>query len=551
MQKKIFYLGLFLIGLASLYLTVILGFWVSSSGRAYPRTFVLGISATGKNEQEILELLNKETEKYLSSDIAVYSPKPTTIKASELFLFDNKKTAQNVVASGYNNPFILGFGKEITPSVELKSEAVYKLVVAQRNALRINPGYNNPGRDINLSETAHRIHKAGENLNGYVTVSPFEILNEQENLDLVSSMQLNFPDDFALVDNGKSYPIEKKTIKSWLRTEGQDSAVLSFGGDKFFWPQGEGDLSSLYSEYNISNYLAELSTKINVAPENAMLETVDGKIIVSKNGVSGRTVNIPSSAALVSAALMAGEPRVNLLVDAEQAEVRADNLAELGLVEKISQGYSNFSGSPTNRRHNIKTGASKFDGAIIRPGDAFSFIEKLGPVDASTGYLPELVIKDNKTIPEYGGGMCQVSSTAFRAALNAGLPILERTPHSYPVSYYKPYGVDATVYIPKPDLVFRNDTGKYILIQTSILNNNLYFDFYGTKPSRTLKFAGNESGEGAVSIVEKITPLIYDQGLRGNGSFTAVFWRFVTDSSGKTVSSRFVSKYDSPDKYPH
>jgi vancomycin resistance protein YoaR len=112
--------------------------------------------------------------------------------------------------------------------------------------------------------------------------------------------------------------------------------------------------------------------------------------------------------------------------------------------------------------------------------------------------------------------------------------------------------VDATVYIPNPDLVFKNDTGHYILIQTRIEGKQLSFDFYGTKPSRSVKFAGNDTAGGAVPIVEQVSPAIYDQEARGRGSFTAQFWRFIYDGAGNLVTkSNWVSKYDSPDKYPH
>jgi vancomycin resistance protein YoaR len=189
---------------------------------------------------------------------------------------------------------------------------------------------------------------------------------------------------------------------------------------------------------------------------------------------------------------------------------------------------------------------------LIKPDETFSFNKTLGPVDSSTGYLPELVILENKTTPQFGGGMCQVSSTAFRAALNAGLPILERTAHAYPVSYYKPFGVDATIYLPKPDLVFKNDTGKYIFIQTHIEGTKISFDFYGTKPQRSILFDGNDKATAGVFPVEKVNPGIYDQGARGNNSFTASVYRFVYDTAGKLIrTDKFISKYDSPDKYPH
>jgi vancomycin resistance protein YoaR len=94
------------------------------------------------------------------------------------------------------------------------------------------------------------------------------------------------------------------------------------------------------------------------------------------------------------------------------------------------------------------------------------------------------VIKGNETKPEYGGGLCQIGTTVFRGALASGLDITARRNHSYRVSYYEPAGTDATIYDPWPDLKFKNDTGKHILIQTRIDGRKIYFDFWGTKDGR-------------------------------------------------------------------
>jgi vancomycin resistance protein YoaR len=91
-----------------------------------------------------------------------------------------------------------------------------------------------------------------------------------------------------------------------------------------------------------------------------------------------------------------------------------------------------------------------------------------------------------------GGGVCQVSTTFFRALLSAGLPIVERHAHAYRVGYYEengyPPGIDATVFVPSVDLKFLNDTGHYILVQSKIDLDNLYleFDLYGTSDGRTV-----------------------------------------------------------------
>ena len=123
---------------------------------------------------------------------------------------------------------------------------------------------------------------------------------------------------------------------------------------------------------------------------------------------------------------------------------------------------------------------------MIAPDGEFSLLKTLGPIDGSHGWLPELVIKGNKTTPEYGGGLCQIGTTVFRAAMNSGLVITERRNHSYRVRYYEPAGTDATIYDPAPDFRFKNDTGHWVLITTEMRGDQLVFTVWGTKDGRSV-----------------------------------------------------------------
>jgi vancomycin resistance protein YoaR len=133
------------------------------------------------------------------------------------------------------------------------------------------------------------------------------------------------------------------------------------------------------------------------------------------------------------------------------------------------------------------------NGILLNPDDTFSTLSHLGKIDASSGYLEELVIKEDRTKPEFGGGLCQVSSTLFRAALNAGMKITERQNHKYRVSYYEPpIGMDATIYDPAPDFKFVNNYKSHILIQSKVEGTKLTFELYGTKDARTIEISTPE-----------------------------------------------------------
>ena len=138
----------------------------------------------------------------------------------------------------------------------------------------------------------------------------------------------------------------------------------------------------------------------------------------------------------------------------------------------IAEGTSDFTGSPAHRIHNIAVAASILHGNVIQPNETFSFLETLGPIAFGNGYRSSLVIFGDRTIWGVGGGVCQVSTTLFRAAFWAGLPIAERHQHSYRVSYYEqdgsPPGFDAAIFNPGLDLKFVNDTQHPILIQARV-----------------------------------------------------------------------------------
>lgn len=170
-------------------------------------------------------------------------------------------------------------------------------------------------------------------------------------------------------------------------------------------------------------------------------------------------------------------------------EVSTDKVNNLGVRQLIGRGTSTFYHSIPSRVHNVVLAAGRINGTLVKPGDIFSFNDALGDISEFTGYQQAYIISEGKTILGDGGGVCQVSTTLFRALLNAGLPITDRTAHAYRVGYYEqnsPPGLDATVYGPSPDLKFKNDTPGYILIQAKAnpKNYSLVFELYGTSDSR-------------------------------------------------------------------
>lgn len=291
----------------------------------------------------------------------------------------------------------------------------------------------------------------------------------------------------------------------------------------------------------INEFLLPLAVSINREPVDATLISENGQLKFLTLAQPGAKLNLAASAQEITGQLLAGAPdfdaagkkNIELIVDAVAPRVSNQNTKELGLLTLLGKGESNFSGSSANRRVNVKVGATKLNGFLVRPGEEFSFSQNIGEIDAQNGWVPELVIKNKQTIPEFGGGLCQVSTTLFRAAVNTGLKITERHPHAYPVHYYDPPGFDATVYPPSPDFRFVNDTPGHLLLQSRIEGNRLIFEIYGTNDGRQVKVIG---------------PITTQK--NANGSLKTILTQEIWRDGKIAQSNVFRSSYNSPSLYP-
>jgi vancomycin resistance protein YoaR len=218
----------------------------------------------------------------------------------------------------------------------------------------------------------------------------------------------------------------------------------------------------------------------------------DGNITFDGVGMPGRRLDIEKAVLLTIDAL--DQDIFDIVLPVEELPpdmtVTDSDLRKQGISEVVGFGESDFSGSPLSRRHNISVGLSKFNGSLISQGEQFSFNGTLGPVNAASGYKKELVILGDKTLPDFGGGLCQVSTTAYRGVWEYGFPIDQRRNHSFTVLYYSPHGTDATIYPPHTDVKFTNDSPGSLLIQTHAEDSKAYFIYYGTSDGRETEIIG-------------------------------------------------------------
>lgn len=244
------------------------------------------------------------------------------------------------------------------------------------------------------------------------------------------------------------------------------------------------------NEQLLREYLEGLAETIDLPARDARLrfDPVSRTPIVLQESLSGRRLDIPATIESVKAALAGGHSEAVLMIDVVMPAVDSRLVHEMGIRELVASGTTYFAGSSASRIHNIKVGAEQFEGVVIAPDGIFSFNEIVRDVSSANGFEDSLIIWGDRTAVGVGGGVCQVSTTVFRAAYEGGFPIVERYNHGYVVDWYGEPGLDATIYTPTVDFKFRNDTGAFLLIEpdVDVVNGLITFNFYGTKPARTV-----------------------------------------------------------------
>ena len=315
-----------------------------------------------------------------------------------------------------------------------------------------------------------------------------------------------------------------------------------------------------FDNHKVQDYLTKITVQINRAPQNPKFAFEGGKVTEFLPAEDGVAVNMNEFAESFTATLdqLENGPdkqiAINVPVTRTPPEVATDQVNNLGIKELIGRGTSTYFHSIPGRVHNIVLAASRINGTLVKPGDTFSFNDTLGDVSQFTGYQQAYIISEGKTILGDGGGVCQVSTTLFRAILNGGLPVIERAAHAYRVGYYEqdsPPGLDATVYGPSPDLKFKNDTPGYILIEAtaSPKNYSLVFELYGTSDGRVAT-----TTKPVVTNVTPALPTVYQDdptlptGTLKQTDFSAagatVKFNYSVTRAGETIYQKaFVSNY--------
>jgi vancomycin resistance protein YoaR len=487
----------FLIGLLTiaLFLTSYhLLFW----GKIYPNMYVADISLSGKTVNEAINILSQNIT--MQNKLVLTSQNQTfDIAPSQIDLKIN-----------YSESAIAAFERFRTGNIAYDfGKRLSSLFVKTNMGLRLT--LNEELLDKHLSVIAGQIetdpiYPSAKLISGKIAVDKGKKGTEIDIQSLRAKIGYNLaftktdPIEIPIKDVDPTLS-EEKVLLFQKRAETLVGKSLTFIYDESKFPLNDEALIKVLDpakEYNpdlLELFIKKAAAEINREPQDSTFVFDNGRVNEFKPAKDGLEVKEDVFKNMLMGNIRSLETSsesaktLEIPVTKTAPKIQTGDVNNLGIKELIGKGSSRFAHSIVNRIHNVELASSKFKGVLVAPGEIFSFNKTLGDVSDFTGYKQAYIIKDGKTVLGDGGGVCQVSSTLFRAVLNAGLPVIERRAHAYRVSYYEqgsPPGLDATVYDPTTDFKFKNDTEYNILIQP-VFNRSaqtLVFELYGTSDGR-------------------------------------------------------------------
>jgi len=273
-------------------------------------------------------------------------------------------------------------------------------------------------------------------------------------------------------------------------------------------------LEARLEEERLRGWLTPIAEALRADPVDArfVFDEAGRRLVPIAPSRWGYQVDVAATAARIRESLSAPTREVPIaLIPIPPRYPETATAEALGITGRIARATTNFKGSPPPRVRNITLGASRMHGVVVPPGEVFSFNAHLGDVSVDTGFEEALIIFNGRTVRGVGGGLCQVSTTLFRAAFFGGFPIEERWPHAYRVGWYERTfgpGLDAAIFSPYADFKFRNDRETPILITAEVdpEAGTLTFTIYGSDDGRKVTVEGP-----FVSNVVPHGPPIYEE----------------------------------------
>ncbi len=456
--------------------------------RIYPNVTVLGVNVGGLQPEEAVQVLEDHFRGFQETPIVLtFEDRSWSVSGEELGLqMAFEESVQQAYRIGRtrdmftNMQTILGViqtGSEVAVTVVVDEQQT-QASVARLSAV-IDQVATNP--ELMLNGTAIWVEPASK---GRMVLVDETVARIREVLPLLAKQQQVVVATRELLPRVNAEAVEEAR-KRFYDLVGQPLTVR-VGEDEFVWSSAdlarmiehvqvaEADGSDSYqlffNPYQLERRIVDIAEETQTPPVYPRVAWNGGNLVVTDPGKPGWKLNRHEGRDIITQAVDAGERTVTLTPRYVAVPITQENVNTLGIVGLVSEGKSDFTGSAPYRVTNIEAGLKLLDGILIPPGEEFSFNDSIGEINEENGFVEGYAIVQNRTQLEYGGGICQDSTTVFRAAFWAGLPITERWGHSFYISWYDKYGptgMDSTIFTGGPDLKFLNDTGNWLLMQTS------------------------------------------------------------------------------------
>lgn len=541
---------------------------ISSANRVIKGIAVNGLDLSGLTLDEATVAISSQMQ-YTNTGriVMVYKEQSWLATPSELGLFlDARASAQNALDTGRGfNPVsnTIQKIKSRLNGYNLPPAMVFDEKTTQQYLLKISEQINRPVVEAGISiqdlEVTTQTGQVGLELDVDSTLKVLSVQLQTLQDGVVPLIVKETPP--VLVDAAPLAESARKIISAPLVLTVPDAAQTGLGP----WTIDQAAIARVLTvtpdpdnpayPYKVGldrnamrGYLEGIAPALERSPANARFIFNDDtlQLDLKEPAIAGSSLSIEESLQDINTQLAAGQHTIPLKLVYIQPDVPDSATGqELGITELIHSESSYFYGSSADRISNIRTAAENFHGLLIAPGENFSMAESMKDVTLDNGYTEALIIFGNQTIKGVGGGVCQVSTTLFRAAFFSGFPITERYAHAYRVGYYEQTssgasdsnlaGLDATVFIPVVDLKFTNDTPYWLLMETYVTDSRITWKFYSTSDGRSMEWKNG----GLQNVVEAPKPVYKENPQLPEGKIKQVDW---SADGADIVVSRIVYK---------
>ncbi len=469
--------------------------------KIYPGVQVMGVDLSGMTRDEARQALEQAARAYALPQVALrYGDQIWPLSQDDLGVVV-------LVDESLNQAFALGRNGDMTENLSAQWQAFWRGAVLEPT-VEVNPGRveqtvreltaslnhavtesrvslselqvvitsSQPGQVVDVPATVEAVIRRVENGMGGIVDVQVQKIPAAGTIPIASKKTIEdtLSQPILLTDPRGEFqfsldPATLATLVAWVNDDEQVGQVK---------PEVDTDvLVSIVEDWAKQVYRPPLDARFDFDPKR-------GQLIELSPSANGYELDVEATVAAIENAILTGEKQVELPVRLVKPDVASEDAPSFGIKELVARGTTKFAGSSKARVKNIEVAASKFVGVVIPPGGVFSFNKYVGDVTAANGFEDSLIIAGDRTAVGVGGGVCQVSTTVFRASFFGGFPTVERWAHGYVVSWYGKPGIDATVYTPKVDFKFKNTTDAYLLIKPIVDTKKgiLIFEFYGTKP---------------------------------------------------------------------